>query len=171
MNLDRSRPGGVFVDPFTGEPLPVPSLSPDTPPVPAPDVVVDRDVVVGRDGAAYEVRCKKCRAQPGQPCTYVGKPIGRYQREADLRRGLPTLRPHQERRDARRRKEIDAARRAWVARARVRVDPVAAERRALVDFARREHDQLRAWLACYARVLIDPAPALFPDQVPMTTVV
>ena len=165
MNLDRSRPGGVYVDPFTGEPLPVPSLSPDAPPVPAwvlPD---------GRDGAVYEVRCKKCRAQPGQPCTYVGKPIGRYQREADPRRGLPTLRPHQERRDARRRKEIDAARRAWTARTRVKVDPVAAERRAMVDFAQREHDQLRVWLACYARVLIDPAPALFPDQVSVTTAV
>lgn len=102
---------------------------------------------------ALELRCPKCKAKPGAPCTYMPQALGPYQ-APDLRWGTPTRRPHNERMYQVRRRDRDRAIAEFHAeRAILLADPVGPERRALAELARQEHAQIRAWLALHSTVL------------------
>lgn len=113
------------------------------------------------DAEAYTVRCPICKSKSGFTCTYMPKfnpKTGRW----DPQSGKPTQRPHNERRDAWRKKQREADRQARDREAARAARITYAQwknsiARSIRDGAMRDQAELIAWLKENAHILTDTA--------------
>ncbi len=111
--------------------------------------------------------CDECGQPAGQPCVYIPlkgvDPAFVHYRSAKVQArhaltGTPTKRPHARRYDRAHDRAFTRAMKEWRKANEHEIVPATAARlaaaRAEREFERREHEQMRAWLAAHAGILI-----------------